>query len=39
MGIEVGLVPGKTWVNVIPNEPGLVGNSFILNNTHEIKGE
>lgn len=22
-GAEVGLVPGKTWVNIIPNQPGL----------------
>ena len=22
-GIEVGLVPGKTWINIIPNQPGL----------------
>ena len=21
---EVGLIPGKTWVNIIPNQPGLV---------------
>jgi hypothetical protein len=23
-GMEVGLVPGKTWVNVIPDHPGLI---------------
>ncbi|MDM5296580.1 DUF3048 domain-containing protein [Peribacillus simplex] len=23
---EVGLIPGKTWINIIPNEPGLVGD-------------
>ena len=22
-GKEIGLVPGKTWVNIIPNQPGL----------------
>lgn len=22
-GIEIGLVPGKTWINIIPNQPGL----------------
>jgi hypothetical protein len=23
---EVGLIPGKTWINIIPDEPGLVGD-------------
>ncbi|MFJ8268004.1 DUF3048 domain-containing protein [Peribacillus asahii] len=25
-GIDVGLIPGKTWVNIIPNQPGLTQN-------------
>lgn len=25
-GEEVGFVPGKTWVNIIPNQPGLKNN-------------
>lgn len=29
-GKEIGLVPGKTWVNIIPNKPGLT-EKVILN--------
>lgn len=28
-GIEVGLVPGKTWINIIPNQPGLTKNVML----------